>query len=154
MERIRHGQIVKRETLAPIEYPPLVAALDAEGAAHRRWVYMLVDPRELNLARYIGCSIVVGERYRKHIIEARNPHGYSNPRKVLFIQQLLCDGVFPEMLLIEELAPDADFVAREAYWIEKFRSPDLTNFDRPAPTCSYEKADSNPGAVHFFRRSQ
>jgi hypothetical protein len=120
-----------------------------------KFVYALVDPREPRAVRYVGCGAVPARRLQQHVWDARFPTASSNCRKVLFIQQMLCEGVIPGMVILEAV-PAQRWVARERHWIELFRArgSDLTNFERPSPTCSYEKADSNPGAVNFFRRSQ
>jgi hypothetical protein len=137
-----------------VSFPPHVRAVGAYDSLSRRFIYALVDPRERDLIRYVGCSVNVWKRYQSHIWEARFPYDAhsSNVRKVLFIQQLLCEGVFPQM--IEEVASGEDFAAREANWIEHYRSPDLTNFERPIPTDTFERIHQRPDAASFFRRSQ
>lgn len=131
MAGAKRGESVISEPLADLVYPSFLAALDAQNVALKRFVYALCDPREVEVTRYVGCSFRVGTRYREHILDARRPSWYSNGRKVLFIQQLLCDGVFPAMLLLEEVPTDEGWAVREELWIRARRSEMLTNFERP-----------------------
>jgi hypothetical protein len=158
MRSIRKPKKADSSPARRLTFPARVRALGAYDSPSRRFVYLLADPRERETVRYAGCSVGIRKRYQAHIWEARFPYdaNSSNVPKVLFLQQLLSDGVFPEMRLIEEVSADVVWMAREKYWIDRFRSPNLTNFERQpiADAVQGERRGSNPGSAGFIRRSQ
>jgi len=136
------------------EFRAHLAALKAQCEPFRCFVYLLADPREVSVVRYVGCSFHVYRRFLKHAAEARNPDWYSNGPKILFIQQCLLDGVLPECLLIEEVPGGRDRVRREWFWVNKFRSPELTNYLRPPWIDDGVRKESYSTRAGFWRHIQ
>jgi group I intron endonuclease len=94
-----------------------------EDAKKMGRIYGLIDPRT-NVVRYIG--------YTKHSIEKRcREHLFpssliSDTYKNHWIKSLLSVGLKPLPITIEEINHE-DRVGREQFWIEFYKSKDLTN---------------------------
>ena len=97
------------------------------------FIYALIDPRN-NKMRYIGKTInKIGTRLSKHISNIKYE---SKTHKTNWIKQLLKNGLFPTIKLIE-ICNEENWEDRERFYIKKYRKH-LTN-----TTDGGETPDSN-----------
>lgn len=87
--------------LSPSRLPPLVDGLT------RCAIYVLIDPRKPDNARYVGQTYTPQTRYRCHLKD--------NP----WARQLVAEGVLPEMRLLE-WCDRSEATRRENYWIAMY----------------------------------
>ena len=78
------------------------------------YIYALVDPSTKQI-RYIGKSIRPRERLTNHCNEQ------SRTWRTNWIRSVLAQGKRPHLLILEELAPDADWKPAERRWIAQGR---------------------------------
>lgn len=82
------------------------------------YIYQLIDPRD-NAIFYFGQTKTPDVRYAFHVSTAfrsRRNNGYYTPTQ-LRIQQIINDGLFPVMEVIEETYTPHDAILRERYWL-------------------------------------
>jgi hypothetical protein len=102
--------------------------LDAADVAPRRLVYGLTDPREPKRIRYVGQTAVGAfSRYLNHISEART--GITVRRD--WMAPLLDAGIYPNMVLLELVAPTDNILAIEQYWIRTIRARGGADLNTP-----------------------
>jgi group I intron endonuclease len=79
-------------------------------------IYGLFDPKTKEI-RYIGKSIDINSRFRKHLIRKENNH------KASWIASLKKDGLKPEIEVLETIedSNDQDWQKSEEWWIAYFR---------------------------------
>jgi len=88
------------------------------GDARMTAIYALCDPD--NSPRYVGKTVrYLHERHKAHITTAKN-----RPRLPVhcWMRKRLDVGQPLVIWLLEYVAPEADWAARERYWIERFRA--------------------------------
>jgi hypothetical protein len=93
-------------------------------------VYALADP-ETTIIRYIGCSTDPRARLWHHLWDGRSfkaDYGVIEAKHA-WLAGLRARGLRPELVILEEVAPGDRWQDREAFWIDLFREPELTNFD-------------------------
>jgi GIY-YIG catalytic domain len=73
-------------------------------------IYGLAHPITKEI-RYIGKSQRVDKRYADHLKDKSKTH------KVNWIQSLIRCGLTPELILLEEMPDDGDWIERERFWI-------------------------------------
>lgn len=87
-------------------------------------IYGLVDPRTA-IIRYVGYT---GEgaqkRLQRHLKEARS--GTKNHR-CNWLRELVSLGMTPSVLVLEQLAPSANWADREKFWIASYPVGSLVN---------------------------
>jgi predicted GIY-YIG superfamily endonuclease len=106
---------------------------------HNDVVYGLIDPRQPKRVMYVGCTNNPERRLHSHI----NRCTYGNSKRNVWMRRLLTDGVDPVMVILEQVAPGDDVMARERHWMElcRLRNPDLCNA-LPMPATSHDVASS------------
>lgn len=94
---------------------------------HQYTVYALLDPRTVpNPVCYVGCTKHTPRwRFAKHIEEAL--YTDNDQPKVEWIRDVIRDGLQPMLLELETIPDGGNWSAREAFWIARYASPDLTN---------------------------
>jgi len=86
------------------------------------YIYALIDPRD-NEVRYIGQTVNLSQRFRKHLTDKR-----ISSRKRAWLDELLLLGKEPIMKVIEQ-CNKGNAGEREQYWIADYRNlnTDLLN---------------------------
>lgn len=111
-------------------------------------IYVLVDPREPTVVRYVGRTKVPRVRHLQHCAET------VGTSKGSWIESLRLDGVMPQMRILEWVK-EADAGARERSMVDRYRS---TVYNAEAKTKSLEPKpppEQPPlkGEMHEMRRS-
>lgn len=92
------------------------------GSGLEYTIYVLVDPREPDIARYVGCTSDIKRRLAEH-------HGVNNRGRALdmWLKELDCEGVKPEMVRLAEVDGKHAKEA-ESYYIEDIGGRDTWQF--------------------------
>ena len=97
-------------------------------------IYTLSDPKTGDV-RYVGKTVkALRDRLHNHVACAKR--GNKSYRSA-WIRQLACDGLRPEIRLIDVVAPCDDWAARERLWIDRYRNSGarLTNLTNGGEGC-------------------
>lgn len=93
---------------------------------HKTFIYVLYDPREPKMVRYVGKANDVEKRLEKHIWDAENCRNLYH--RLNWIRSLLKSGIIPTFKVLEEV-DIRHWQVRERYWIKEYRRKNhpLTN---------------------------
>jgi hypothetical protein len=80
-----------------------------------RLIYALVDPRD-DTIRYVGCAIVVEERFNQHLRDR------GNTPKCKWLAELKWHGLLPGLEILEVVDGFFGAFSREDYWRSKMLS--------------------------------
>jgi predicted GIY-YIG superfamily endonuclease len=78
-------------------------------------IYGLVDPRSPSIFRYIGVTDTPKRRYKEHLACLG-----TNQAKNTWVQELLVQGIQPEMIVLETPKGAKKAYERERYWIQYY----------------------------------
>lgn len=99
----------RRKPVARSKFPVVARGEHHSGAV----IYGLIDPREPERIRYVGQAKSAGSRLASHISGSARP----TSKKDRWIAQLVSEGAYPDMVMLERAKPDADVDALERWWI-------------------------------------
>lgn len=88
------------------------------------YIYSLIDPREVDIVRYVGKSVCPKDRLRDHIKNYRK----TNYRSSFWIKSIIKEGVIPKMKILK-ICPLSEYEIHELYFVKKYKSDKLTNLD-------------------------
>jgi len=80
-------------------------------------IYALLDPNT-NEVRYIGKTVSLSKRLRKHISESKND---TKSHKKAWINSLIVKDQEPIMKILEKLEDSDSWKLRERYWIKYYK---------------------------------
>lgn len=124
----KYGRFAARRAALPAPagpFPLLVRGADACAAV----VYGLVDPRQPELVRYVGRAEVAAVRLGAHVKSAR-----EDSAKGRWLRDMLAQGHYPDMVLLERAAANADLDSLEAWWIHHMRGQGMADLNVSIPT--------------------
>ncbi len=89
-------------------------------------IYKLVDPRYPDIVRYVGKTMMkdIKLRLAGHICSSKELKYWSQR----WVNKIMNEGVRPEIHLLE-VCDESNWEEKEQFWIKKFRSEHLTNWE-------------------------